>query len=112
MAAAGKPTQAMVETLDIFPTLCELTGLKPPAGLNGQSLMPILADPAAKGHPAFGYKGGAQTIRTETHRLIAHRGGELELYDHTTSAGETKNLAETQPEQAAALLKQLRARLK
>ena len=101
----------MVETLDIFPTICELTGLKPPAGLNGQSLMPILADPTAKGHPAFAYRGGAQTIRTDTHRLIAHRGGELELYDHTTAAGETKNLAKTQPEKAAALLKQLQARL-
>ena len=73
--------------------------------------MPILKNPNAKGHPAFAYKGGAQTIRTETHRLIAHRGGELELYDHTTPQGETKNLADTQPEKAAALLKQLRARL-
>ena len=111
LAAPGKPTQAMVETLDIFPTVCDLTGLKPPAHLNGQSLMPILKNPNAKGHPAFAYKGGAQTIRTETHRLIAHRGGELELYDHTTPQGETKNLADTQPEKAAALLKQLRARL-
>ena len=40
-----------------------------------------------------------------------HKGGELELYDHTTPQGETKNLADTQPEKAAALLKQLRARL-
>jgi iduronate 2-sulfatase len=111
LAAPGKPTQAMVETLDIFPTVCDLVGLKPPAHLNGKSLMPILKNPNAKGHPAFAYKGGAQTIRTETHRLIAHRGGELELYDHTTPQGETKNLADTQPEKAAALLKQLRARL-
>ena len=111
MAAAGKPTQAVVETLDIFPTICELTGLKTPAGLNGQSLMPILVDPSKKGHAAFAYRGSAQTIRTDTHRLIAHRDGELELYDHTTPAGETKNLAETQPEQAAVLLKQLHERL-
>ena len=111
MAAAGKPTRAVVETLDIFPTICELTGLKPPSGLNGQSLMPILADPSKKGHAAFAYRGSAQTIRTDTHRLIAHRGGELELYDHTTPAGETQNLAKAQPEKADALLKQLRARL-
>ena len=111
LAAPGKPTQAMVETLDIFPTVCDLTGLKPPAHLNGQSLMPILKNPNAKGHPAFAYKGGAQTIRTDTRRLIAHKSGQLELYDHTSSAGETKNLAEAQPEKAAALLKQLRARL-
>lgn len=112
LTARGKPTQAMVETLDIFPTVCDLAGLKPPAGLNGQSLVGILKNSNAKGHPAFAYKGGAQTIRTATHRLIAHRGGELELYDHTTPAAETQNLAKTQPEKAAALLKQLRARLK
>ena len=107
----GKATRAMVETLDIFPTICELTGLKAPAGLNGQSLVSILKNPAAKGHSAFAYKRGVQTIRTDTRRLIAHKSGQLELYDHTSSAGETKNLAEAQPEKAAALLKQLRARL-
>jgi iduronate 2-sulfatase len=111
LANPGKATRAMVETLDIFPTICELTGLKTPAGLNGQSLVPILKNPAAKGHPAFAYKRGVQTIRTDTRRLIAHKSGQLELYDHTSSAGETKNLAEAQPEKAAALLKQLRARL-
>jgi len=111
MAVVGKPTQAMVETLDIFPTVCELAGLKPPANLNGQSLVPILKNPNAKGHPAFAYKGGSQTIRTATHRLIAHRNGHLELYDHTTPVGETKNLAKAQPKKAAALLKQIQSRL-
>jgi iduronate 2-sulfatase len=111
MAAPGKSTRAMVETLDIFPTLCELAGLKPPADLDGTSLKPLLDNPAAKGHPAFAYKRGAQTIRTETHRLIAHKGGELELYDHESSGVETRNLAKSHPAKAAALLKQLKARL-
>jgi len=111
LANPGKATRAMVETLDIFPTICELAGLKTPAGLNGQSLVPILKNPTAKGHSAFAYKRGVQTIRTDTRRLIAHKSGQLELYDHTSSAGETKNLAEAQPEKVAALLKQLRARL-
>ena len=111
LANPGKATRAMVETLDIFPTICELAGLKAPDGLNGKSLVPILKNPAAKGHSAFAYKRGVQTIRTDTWRLIAHKSGQLELYDHTTSAGETKNLAEAQPEKVAALLKQLRARL-
>ena len=73
----------MVETLDIFPTIGKLTGLKTPVGLNGQSLFPILKNPAAKGHSAFAYKNGAQTIRTDNGRLIAHKSGQLELYDHT-----------------------------
>jgi iduronate 2-sulfatase len=97
--------------LDVFPTVCDLAGLKKPDFLHGQSLLPILKNPQAMGHPAIAYRGSAQTIRTDTHRLIAHRKGELELYDHTTPQGETKNLADAQPEKAAALLKQLKARL-
>ena len=111
LANPGEATLAMVETLDIFPTICELAGLKAPGGLNGQSLVPILKNPSATGHSAFAYKRGAQTIRTDTHRLIAHKSGQFELYDHTSSAGETKNLSETQPEKVEALLKQLRTRL-
>jgi len=107
----GEATRSVVETLDLFPTVCDLAGLDKPNFLQGQSLVPILMSPNAKGHPAFSYKGGAQTIRTDTHRLISHRGGELELYDHSTPAGETKNLATAQPEKAAALLKQLQVRL-
>ena len=74
-------------------------------------MLPILKNPKAKGHPAIAYRSSVQTIRTDTHRLIAHRRGELELYDHTTPEGETKNLATAQPDKAAALLKQLKARL-
>jgi iduronate 2-sulfatase len=45
MAHAGEATNAMVETLDVFPTLCELTGLTPPDGLHGVSLKPLLENP-------------------------------------------------------------------
>jgi iduronate 2-sulfatase len=107
----GEATQSVVETLDVFPTVCDLAGLDKPDFLQGQSLIQILKSPQAKGHSAIAYRSSAQTIRTDTHRLIAHRGGELELYDHSTPAGETKNLATAQPEKAAALLKQLQARL-
>ena len=101
----------MGETLDVFPTVCDLAGLDKPDFLQGQSMLPILKNPQAKGHPAIAYRSSAQTIRTDTHRLIVHRKGELELYDHTTLEGETKNLADVQPEKATALLKQLKARL-
>ena len=111
LSAPGKPTGAIVETLDVFPTICDLAGIDAPSNLDGRSLIPILKNPDAKGHSAFAYKRGAQTIRTDTHRLIVHKGGELELYDHESSEGETKNLAEIQPQKAASLLKQLKERL-
>ena len=43
------------------------------------------------------------TVRTDTHRLILHKDGYTELYDHTTEAGETVNVSEDQPDQAKAL---------
>ncbi|MFT5155289.1 MAG: arylsulfatase A-like enzyme, partial [Planctomycetota bacterium] len=33
---------ALVQTLDAFPTLCELAGIEPPADLHGRSLLPLL----------------------------------------------------------------------
>jgi arylsulfatase A-like enzyme len=40
---AGQAVDALVSHLDIFPTLCELTRLTPPAWLEGHSLLPLLA---------------------------------------------------------------------
>ena len=107
----GEPTLSIVETLDVFPTVCELAGLEIPDSLHGQSLLPILKNPKAKGHPAISYKGNAQTIRTRTHRLIVHKNGEFELYDHRTPDAETKNLAKSQRKIVTQLNKTLSARL-
>lgn len=110
--AAGRTVSAVVETLDVFPTLCELTALESPAGLDGQSLVPLLtsASTVAADH-AVSYHGKAQTVRTPQHRLILHRDGYAELYDHDSAAGETKNVAAEQPDVVAELSKILAGRL-
>lgn len=112
----GETTHSIVETIDIFPTLCELTTLNKPDFarlnfLNGSSLIPILKNPQAPGHPAFSYSSRAKTIRNHSHRLIAHRNGHLELYDHRTPNGETLNTAKSDPTTAQQLLKKLQHRL-
>lgn len=96
-AHPGEATDSMVETLDIFPTLCDLAGLDKPDFLQGTSLLPILKDPSAEGHPAIAYRSNIQTIRTDTHRLIRHKAF-AELYDHTTPEKETRNVAEEFPD--------------
>lgn len=100
---AGTTTDAIVETLDLFPTLCDLAGLPLPDFVDGVSLKPILENPTAEGHPAFSYSRGHRTVRTDTHRLILHKDGHAELYDHTTEAGETANVAKEQADQVKAL---------
>ncbi len=113
----GKFSNSIVETIDIFPTLCDLCGLPKPQHLDGVSLTPHLKNPSVPGHTAIAYRNNTETIRTPQYRLIRHfnKAGKtthVELYDHQSEEGETKNLAGELPDVQAKLLKQLSARLK
>ena len=46
--SGGKVCDAMVSHLDVFPTVCELAGVKPPAWLEGRPLTPLLRGEAAQ----------------------------------------------------------------
>ena len=107
----GVLSDALVETLDVFPTLCDLAGLPEPEFVEGVSLGPILDDPASMGHPAISYRPTARTIRTETHRLILHDDGFAELYDHTSPESESVNVASANAPLVAELTQDLRERL-
>ena len=48
MKAKGRKTDALVELIDIYPTLCELAGLPKPDHLGGRSFVPLLDDPDKK----------------------------------------------------------------
>ncbi|MCA9139611.1 MAG: sulfatase-like hydrolase/transferase [Planctomycetales bacterium] len=110
--SAGKKSNALVETIDVFPTLCDLANVPKPDFLHGTSLKPMLNDPAAKGFSAIGYQSKTQTIRTPTHRLIRHQTGEVELYDHRTKDAETKNIAASEADYVDYLSAMIDARLK
>lgn len=45
MKDRGRPTRALSEFVDIYPTLCDLCGLAKPSHLQGTSLVPLLANP-------------------------------------------------------------------
>jgi iduronate 2-sulfatase len=103
-------TKAMVETVDVYPTLAELAGLPAREGLDGKSFAAVLKDSqhahrnfATHVYPRNGLLGRA--IRNERYRLVewkkigaAATTAEYELYDYQTDPGETKNLASAQPE--------------
>jgi iduronate 2-sulfatase len=96
----GKICLRPAELIDIYPTLADLTGLNPPAGLQGYSLSPLLRDPAAKwSHPAYtqvqrGVVPG-HSIRTERWRYTEWDFGKkgTELYDELNDPQELHNLA-------------------
>lgn len=71
MPAAGEPSAALVEHLDLYPTLAELAGLEPPAELDGQSLAPILHDPTAAGRP-FALSQYARPWKPQAPRVMGY----------------------------------------
>ncbi|MCX6583928.1 MAG: sulfatase [Candidatus Aminicenantes bacterium] len=107
MKAAGKHTTALVESVDVYPTLCELCDLDLPGQpLEGISFAPILEEPALKWKKAaFSlYPSGANimgcAIRTDRFRYIEWKNpkkGKIlarELYDHETDPGENVNVVD------------------
>jgi iduronate 2-sulfatase len=111
MKHEGSKTDAIVETLDIFPTLCDLTGIEIPKFTQGVSLTTILENTNAIGHPAIAYQDNATTIRTPTYRMTIHKDGFIELYDETTAEKETKNIADKHLELVEELKKVLKDKM-
>jgi len=120
MKTAGQHTKALVEFVDIYPTLCDLAGLPLPGHLEGVSFKPLLDDPqrpwktAAFSQYPRSQNGGLMgySMRTDRYRFTVWVNAKdhtkvdaLELYDHQTDPQENTNIAK-QPEQAE-LVKQL-----
>ena len=105
ISRAGRVASAPVGLVDLYPTLTELAGVKAPAALPGQSLVPILKDPTS---PGRGWalsqvtRGGGKnrflgySLRTPRWRYTEWDEGRRgrELYDHDHDAKELTNLAD------------------
>lgn len=121
VGAAGKSSAALVELVDLFPSLCELTGLSAPAKLEGSSFASLLTHPEQSGKTAAFTQlvRGAVTgrsIRTERYRFTRWHDTKapdqtvaLELYDYLADPVERENLA-ARPEHAR-LVEELRTKL-
>ncbi|WP_353620847.1 sulfatase/phosphatase domain-containing protein [Rhodopirellula sp. JC639] len=119
--ARGAASPALIETVDLYPTLSELAGLPIPAGLDGQSFSGVIADPTMPARDFVTHvspRGGrlGRAIRTERYRMVewkkpgdARDTAEIELYDYQSDPLETKNIAATAPETVAMLRAKLDA---
>lgn len=124
--ARGAKSRALVELVDLYPTLAGLCGLPLPEKLEGTSFAPLLDDPLlpwkraafsfyTKKVPGLGDTAvHGRAMRTDTHRLVEWTGARLaapvyELYDHRSDPQENVNLA-ARPE-SRELLERLKAQL-
>jgi uncharacterized sulfatase len=97
----GKPTDSLMEFIDLYPTLVDYAGLAPPHKLSGASLRPVLEDPNASVKEAAytqvtrGPKVMGRSVRTRRWRYTEWGEGKhgVELYDHSKDSGEYYNLS-------------------
>ena len=116
MRQRARQLSGLVESVDIYPTLCELAGLPIRVGLDGSSFASVLNESSAATKEAIFHvyprqKMIGQAVRTARYRLIEWKslGGAkpgppvFELYDYETDPAETKNLAAKRPDMVAEL---------
>ena len=107
----GRQSDALVYLLDVFPTLCGLTGTPVPDSVEGVSLLPCFRDPAAalRQDLYLAYDDSIRGLTDGRHKLIEYACGATQLFDLVVDPFEMRSLAEKEEFQPA--LASLRQRL-
>lgn len=119
---AGRVVEAVVQHVDLFPTLLALLGLDVPAGIEGRNLRPLLAGSDTEGFDAAAVallpaawagkrSGGLDPARAAVRRgrfeLVLAPDGARELYDLEDDPSELRDLAGSRPDVVRALAAEL-----
>lgn len=118
IAAPGKAagaSSALLETVDIYPTLASLAGLPAPEGLDGKSFAALLDDPASVHRDSVTHVFPrrellGRAVRDDRYRLVEWNKigapatkAAFELFDYQTDPDEHRNLAALHPDVVAQL---------
>jgi arylsulfatase A len=116
---AGTVSAAPVSSIDFFPTILDLCGVKTDTKVDGVSLRPVLRgegdlrrEALYWHYPHYCNQGGRPggSVRAGDYKLIEfYEDGRRELYDLKKDVGETRNLVEEQPEKVKELAGKLDA---
>jgi choline-sulfatase len=128
VVARGRVVDGPVQLIDVMPTLLDLAGVRPPAGLQGRSLAPVLRAGAGpvrlEPRPAISEKharSGSSTEHIASTAIVSGRWKlihnterpqgtpEFELYDHGADPLDLADVAARHPEVVARLAKELAA---
>lgn len=101
----GAKTDGLAEFVDIYPSLCELAGLRQPEHLEGRSFVPLLKEPGRAWKEAiYSRYNEGESVRTDRYCYTEWAKGNAPaysqmLYDETLDPEENVNIAE-RPENA------------
>lgn len=88
-------TRAIVEAIDLYPTLAGLAGLEVPGHCQGRNLEPVLQDHAAVlREDAYCHRGNGHLLRTDRWAYLEYAKGGAELYDMRNDPRQFTNLVE------------------
>ncbi|MCP4420163.1 MAG: sulfatase-like hydrolase/transferase, partial [Chloroflexi bacterium] len=127
--AAGSWETALVQTIDLFPTLAKILGVTDDPALESIQGQSLLAEDLQENDREFAiieylapqlhsfrresltfdskFSRQLRAIRTQTHKYIWASDGNCELYHLQTDPGEMKNVIDDDPETAVTLAQQL-----
>lgn len=101
-------SDALIELIDINPTICALAGLSPQPGIDARSFDRILSgDVQIHRSETVSAIRNFRLIRTQDHKLVEHYNDQIELYDLKHDREELNNIADAHPD----LVQNLRRRL-
>jgi len=106
-------TNALVEFVDIYPSLCELAGLPLPEShrLHGKSFVPLMDNPKKPWKEAvFSEWKDGSVVKTDRYIYTEWPSGSQMLFDHHTDPYETVNISD-EPEHAE-IIRLMQKRLK
>lgn len=98
----GLVSNRIVSSIDIYPTIMELCGVKTPSNLDGKSFSILLKDPKSSDwdNVAYSYFKKGISLRTQYYRLTKYyrtQMPDIELYDHRNDPCENENIAAKYP---------------
>ena len=117
----GKVSDAIINSMDFYPTILEMAGLplRPDLHMDGKSLVPILKNKVDQVHDASyfhyphrsnqGGRPGSAIIEGDYKLIVFFEDNRMELYNLKDDIGETKNLVDSEPEISERLFNNLQA---
>jgi choline-sulfatase len=107
----GEISDALVELIDLNPTVCELAGLPPQQNIDARSFVPVLhGETEAHRTEAVSALRHLRCIRTGRYKLIQNYNDVDELYDLESDPEERDNIADQEPELVRDLQRRLNER--
>lgn len=101
MQSQGESSNQLIAAVDIYPTICELTGIETPDGLDGVSFATQLDSPKATGREyVVSYWNSMISVRNKRYRFSLYNQGKksaMMLFDHKNDPFETVNVVDKNP---------------